>query len=194
MELGKSSCATCAGLIRLCGGMDFFPQDSEVRKLLVERLHRLAKNHEHATSMIEHWLETQTVAPKVADLVNLAATQRSSQIGTLPAGCDICNGELWVITDRGAKRCSCARGQALRAKEIENGVIVGARAYTPDASGISKVSGRPPARVAGGRALEVIESKPGFSSDPGSCTREGTRGTASDTPLCVSAEEGFRVR
>ncbi len=119
MELGKGSCAVCAGLIRLCGGLDFFPADAEVRRLLIERLHRLARNHDHARAMIEHWLETQTTSPKVADLVNRAATMRSGQIGSLPAGCGTCHAELWVITDRGAMRCTCARGQALRAKDRE---------------------------------------------------------------------------
>jgi hypothetical protein len=124
MELGKGSCATCAGLNRLCCSLDYFPADVGVRKLLVEHLHRLARNHEYATAMIEHWLETQTIAPKVADLVNLTASLLSGQLGALPAGCHICHGEPWVITDGGGKRCSCARGKALRAKEIENGVIV----------------------------------------------------------------------
>lgn len=124
MELVKGSCATCAGLIRLCGSLDYFPADVEVRKLLVEHLHRLARSDEYPTAMIEHWLEAQTIAPKVADPVNLAASLRSGQLGALPAGCHICHGEPWVITDGGAKRCSCARGKALRAKEIENGVIV----------------------------------------------------------------------
>src|SRR5690242_7130247 len=65
MELGKGSCAACTALIRLCSGLDFFPVDAEVRKLLVERLHRLARNHDHAKLMVDRWLETQTAAPKV---------------------------------------------------------------------------------------------------------------------------------
>ena len=114
---GKGSCGTCAGLIRLCGGMDFFPPDVEVRQLLIEGLHRLARNHDHAKAMIDRWLETQTVAPKIADLVNLAASVRAEK-PTLPPGCDQCKGEPWVSSDRSgyavASRCTCARGQALR--------------------------------------------------------------------------------
>lgn len=32
----------------------------------------------------------------------------------LPAGCGECRGEPWVIGDRGATRCACPRGQALK--------------------------------------------------------------------------------
>jgi hypothetical protein len=117
MEIGKGNCATCKGLIRLCGGLDFFPADPEVRLLLVERLHRLAKNHDHAKAMIDRWIETQKAAPKVADLVGLSAEVRSDK-EPLPTGCEICNGEPWIATDRGAKRCSCIRGQTLRTKDL----------------------------------------------------------------------------
>jgi hypothetical protein len=44
MDPGKGNCATCAGLIRLCRGLDFFPADAEVRRLLIERLHAFAKD------------------------------------------------------------------------------------------------------------------------------------------------------
>lgn len=113
MEPGKHNCATCAGLIRLCSGLDFFPADAEVRRLLVERLHRLANSHEHARAMVERWLDTQTAAPKVADLVELATTVCSEPRSALPAGCDRCDGAWFVVTDQGAARCTCARGQAL---------------------------------------------------------------------------------
>jgi hypothetical protein len=95
MEPVKGSCATCTGQIRLCGGLDFFPTDAEIRRLLVDRLHRLAKDHQHAKAMIDRWLETETVAPKVADLVRLAAQVRMAP--PLPDGCDRCNGEPYVI-------------------------------------------------------------------------------------------------
>jgi hypothetical protein len=110
-------CVTCAGLIRLCGGLDFFPADPEVRALLIERLHRVAKDHQHAKAMIDHWLDEQRVAPKIADLVALASHVRSASEG-LPDGCSICHGEPWVIGPNGAARCSCARGQALRQMSI----------------------------------------------------------------------------
>ena len=32
----------------------------------------------------------------------------------LPAGCDTCRGAPFVVHDRGATRCACPRGQALR--------------------------------------------------------------------------------
>jgi hypothetical protein len=112
MESGKT-CATCAGLVRLCGGLDFFPSDIEVRRLLAERLHRLARNHQHASRMIDTWLERETVAPKIPDLVRLANDVRAES-ETLPDGCEVCGGEAWVVDDRGARRCNCARGQSLR--------------------------------------------------------------------------------
>jgi hypothetical protein len=120
MDPGKSTCAACAGLIRLCGGLDFFPADTEVRKLLVDRLHHFAKNHDHATAMIETWLNRERVAPKIADIVSLAAEVHSNK-QALPLGCDLCRGggELWVVTESGASRCTCARGKALRAKDLE---------------------------------------------------------------------------
>jgi hypothetical protein len=78
---------------------------------LAEHLHALAKDHDHATAMIHTWLRTQTRAPRVVNLVNLAATVPSSP--RLPGGCNLCHGDLWVITDRGAARCTCVRGKAL---------------------------------------------------------------------------------
>lgn len=117
----KDTCATCAALIRLCAGMDFFPADAEVRRLLVGRLHRLAKNHDHAKAMINRWLDTQTAAPKVADLVALAGEVPSTPGASLPAPCEECaaNGGNWRVVHRGGAegmdRCLCARGVALRA-------------------------------------------------------------------------------
>ena len=112
METGKGNCERCKRLIRLCSGLDYFPADPEVRMLLVERLHRLAKDHQHATRMVDRWLETRITTPKVADLVGLAAEVQTSH--ALPEGCGICHGEPFVFGDRGGKRCACPRGQALR--------------------------------------------------------------------------------
>lgn len=121
MDSGKGSCTVCGGLIRLCGGLDFFPVDVEIRRLLVERLHRLARDHKHAGRMIDHWLDTQAAAPKVADLVSLSNNVRSEQ-AALPDACDACHGEPWIVPDeRGARRCECARGHALAAKDRERG-------------------------------------------------------------------------
>ena len=115
MEARKPDCQTCANLIRLCSGLDFFPSDVEVRRLLVDRLHRSAKSHDHAKAMVDRWLETQTVAPKVRDLIRLASEVRIDE--DLPMGCEVCGGEPFVVTDRGAQRCRCARGRALKARE-----------------------------------------------------------------------------
>jgi hypothetical protein len=112
METSKHVCDTCTTLVRLCSGLDYFPADIELRRLLVERLHRLAVDHDHATAMIERWLERETAAPKVADLVALAAEVKTKQ--ELPAGCDICGGDPWILTKRGAARCGCGRGRVLR--------------------------------------------------------------------------------
>ena len=116
MEPGKRNCENCKRLIRLCGGLDFFPQDQEVQCLLVERLHRLAKDHEHARRMIDRWLDTHTAAPKPADLLALANELRSTG-HALPDPCEQCRafGGNWRVTDRGAERCTCSRGQALAA-------------------------------------------------------------------------------
>ncbi|HXS94174.1 MAG TPA: hypothetical protein VN736_06175 [Candidatus Limnocylindrales bacterium] len=83
---------------------------------MIERLHALAKNHDHAQAMIAKWLNTQTAAPKVANLVDLAGEVRAEH-QTLPDGCNVCRGELWIVVETGAKRCSCARGLALKAKD-----------------------------------------------------------------------------
>jgi hypothetical protein len=93
--------------------LDYFSTDPEIRLLLVERLHRFAKDHVHAKTMIDRWLDTQTAAPKVSDLASLAAQVRTTSQG-LPAGCDVCQGAPFVITGDGGKRCDCPRGQALR--------------------------------------------------------------------------------
>jgi hypothetical protein len=117
MEARKPNCPFCTSLIRLCSGLDFLPSDVEVRRLLAERLHRVAKNHDHAKAMIDHWLDTQTEAPKVADIVRLAGEVQSG-VERLPPGCEICCGQPFVVTDQGARRCTCKRGQALRAMEL----------------------------------------------------------------------------
>jgi hypothetical protein len=114
MEPGKSNCVTCAGLLRLCGNLDFFPADAEVRKLLVERLHGLARDHQQAKAMIDRWISGHAMAPKVSDLVGLAAETRKIAEGPLPAGCEVCDGANWVMAEKGMTRCSCQRGQALR--------------------------------------------------------------------------------
>ncbi|MGD0669352.1 MAG: hypothetical protein ABSB23_17475 [Bryobacteraceae bacterium] len=119
--------------MRQCAGLDFFPADAELRGLLVERLHRLASDHKHAGRMIDHWLDTQTVAPKVADLVTLAQTIHGSATtdGTLPAPCERCrdnhSGGNWIDygldsdgNERGWGRCNCERGQALRALDRQH--------------------------------------------------------------------------
>jgi len=84
---------------------------SQVRAL-VAKLHRVAADHREAAEMIEHWLDTQTVAPKVADLVRMAE-ERKNRV-QLPR-CSICHGQRWVVIDesRGAGRCSCAKGLAI---------------------------------------------------------------------------------
>jgi hypothetical protein len=87
-----TNCAACAYLIRLCSGLDFFPADVEVRRLLVETLHCLAEDHQHAKFMVSRWLETETIAPKVANFVALAAQVRNGP--SLPDGCSICDGSV----------------------------------------------------------------------------------------------------
>jgi hypothetical protein len=62
--------------------------------------------------MVDAWLETEKAAPKIADLVHLAATVRSKP--ELPTGCEVCRGEPFIANDSRAARCTCARGKALR--------------------------------------------------------------------------------
>lgn len=52
MEATNHGCATCASLIRLCGGLDYFPADDNVRGLLAERLHHFARDHSSAKAMM----------------------------------------------------------------------------------------------------------------------------------------------
>ena len=112
MESGKKNCDTCKRLIRLCGGLNFFPQDPEVQLLLVERLHKVARDHQHAKLMIDRWLDTNTGAPKPADFVTLAAEVGTDDRAGLPDPCDECKGSggYWAIGPDGATRCNCARG------------------------------------------------------------------------------------
>ncbi len=119
MEPRNFNCAECKRLVRLCSGLDFFPADPEVRMMLIERLHCLAASHEHARRMIDRWLERKTMAPKVSDLVGLAA-EVSSRTETLPGPCDLCRphaGNWQVVERRGEEfmsRCDCPRGKALQ--------------------------------------------------------------------------------
>jgi len=115
MESGKRNCPECKRLVRLCGGMSFFPQDPEVQCLLVEELHRLARDHDNAHVMIYKWLYNQREAPKVADLVRLAAEHRV--VIQPDPNCEKCDGSGWVIIERndcsGAERCSCLSRQSM---------------------------------------------------------------------------------
>lgn len=115
MEPGKGNCETCKRLIRLCSGLDYFPADPEVRLVLIELLHYFARDHERAKAMIYRWLETETVAPKIANLASLATEARNAD--KLPDGCGVCRGDYWIVVDGFAHRCECARGQALRQME-----------------------------------------------------------------------------
>jgi hypothetical protein len=104
-------CAVCAGLIRLCGNLNFFSPDIEIRRLLVEKLHCIADDHDHAKAMIDRWLELSPAAPKVSDLYRMAQETRKQE--ELPAGCPVCRGDPWVVDGGVAVRCTCARGDAL---------------------------------------------------------------------------------
>ena len=124
MQPTKGTCETCRQLIRNCASMDFFPADTQIRTLLIDRLHRAARDHDHARKMIDLWLETATAAPKISDLVSLAGQVRSSGGDSLPAACATCSGPptgygglfVFVQTDRGeaTARCDCDRGRALQ--------------------------------------------------------------------------------
>jgi hypothetical protein len=116
--------------------MDFFPKDPDIRTLLVERLHKLAADHQHAKSMIDHWLENQTAAPKVSDLVGLASlVKNKSNTSAYPSGCERCatpqggggfghqlTWEPFVEARNGSGfvRCSCPRGRALLAADRQH--------------------------------------------------------------------------
>jgi hypothetical protein len=114
MEPDKSDCKQCARLIRLCSVLDYFPADITIRRLLVEWLHRLASSHDHAKRMINRWLASEKVTPKPADLSRLA---QEVERGHLPTGCEVCGNGFWICTEKGARRCTCARGLALKAME-----------------------------------------------------------------------------
>lgn len=123
-----TNCAACANLVRLCSGLDFFPADVVVRRLLVDALHCLADDHHHAKLMIARWLETETIAPKVANFKVLAGQVRSGP--SMPDGCGICDGAPFVIRDyefggtgySAADRCTCPRGEALRQLDRTRGL------------------------------------------------------------------------
>jgi hypothetical protein len=116
----NETCRTCAGLVRLLSGLDYFPADAFLREQLMEWLHSSAVDHAHASAMIDTWLRTRRDAPKVADLVALGH-EVPPPTGELPKGCEICNGEPFVARNvQGgtcADRCSCARGRTLRARD-----------------------------------------------------------------------------
>jgi hypothetical protein len=105
-------CVVCAGLIRLCRNLDFFSPDMEIRRLLIDQLHGIADDHDHAKTMIYQWLKSSPAAPKVSDFLRMAQETRKQD--ALPAGCGQCRGEPFVVQEDGARRCTCPRGQALR--------------------------------------------------------------------------------
>ena len=105
------ACYVCAGLIRLCGHMDFFSPDTEVRRMLIDKLHSIADDHTHAKAIIDRWQAISPAAPKVSDFHRMAEMTR---VLRLPDGCPSCHGEPFVSGPDGRwGRCTCLRGQAL---------------------------------------------------------------------------------
>ncbi len=104
-------CIVCTGLIRLCSNLNFFSGDFEIRRLLIDRLHCIADDHDHAKAMIDRWLETSPAAPKVFDFMYMAQVTRKRE--ALGSGCDVCHGEPWVLGPNDIVRCGCTYGQAL---------------------------------------------------------------------------------
>jgi hypothetical protein len=124
MEQTSKSCGVCGPLIRRCANTDFFPKDAEVRALLIDGLHRASKgDHATAKAAVDLWLETESRAPRLSDFGEMVAKARTISFSgsALPAPCATCreSGGFHVIVDfpggqTGARRCDCARGQALR--------------------------------------------------------------------------------
>jgi hypothetical protein len=103
----------CTELIRLCTGLDFFPSDKPVRDLLIATLYRVAASDEHATRIIENWLEREHRAPLVADIVALSSELNRTPVQTVRTfntSCEVCRGSGWKIVSgpygfTGAMRC-----------------------------------------------------------------------------------------
>lgn len=47
----ETSCAACAKLIRQCAGLDFFPADTEVRRLLIDRAVKTSRRERSSTGV-----------------------------------------------------------------------------------------------------------------------------------------------
>lgn len=105
-------CPECFQLILLCERMDYFPSEDQQVRALVAKLHQISVDHGHASRIIGLWIEKQTIAPKVANLISIAG--ETTEGSTLPEGCSICKGDYWIETPHGVDRCNCSRGQALR--------------------------------------------------------------------------------
>jgi hypothetical protein len=93
----------CAELIRLCSGLDFFPKDAVVRDRLIDTLQRLTVSDDHATRVIDRWLERERRAPLVSDLVALAAEVNPTvnRVVLLNYGCPECEGTGFQIVSKG---------------------------------------------------------------------------------------------
>jgi hypothetical protein len=88
------------------------PKTQEGCTELVETIMRHCQNEEHAKLVITRLLDgVSRVQVLTAEIAAIAHATRKRE--PLPLGCKVCNGAPWIFEPDGAKRCGCARGQAL---------------------------------------------------------------------------------
>lgn len=93
---------------------------------LIRTLGAHARNENHATLIVQHILDTMTVFPTRAELIAISGEVHVNSDG-LPAPCPECRPThgFWVHEEINgfscARRCTCARGQALKVKDRATG-------------------------------------------------------------------------
>ncbi len=145
MPVSKTYLKGCVN--RLCslpgqkGQSDLYDTPGEAKSAIRNELGRALEKHaasdEHADRIVEA-LMRGTFRPTPAEIAAIAGDCRRNE--SLPAGCDICQGEPWVTVEKiqwefpkakeeargkqyiasGSRRCECDKGRWFRAKDAEN--------------------------------------------------------------------------
>lgn len=96
-----------------------FPRTDDGILELVSTLWGVAHTEDHATRTVDALCKSSQFCPTPAEI--RAAAEQQPLHEAMPGGCKICNGSEWVIDEanNGVRRCTCERGQYLRAKDRE---------------------------------------------------------------------------
>jgi len=121
--------------MRVLSGQEFFVRDEVLLNALARKIMAHAVDTEHVERLLGTWVSRTKEMLRISDIAALASETQQDSRSELPEPCEVCgcmgylpqdrqrdgiagaDGGYWVFDDKGSRRCSCARGQALRAMD-----------------------------------------------------------------------------